>query len=140
MQTALNPYISFKDNAREAMTFYESVFGGTLTIAPFKDFNASEDPAENDKVMHAALKINAAFTLMASDTPNAMEYKPGANVSLSLNGDDDGELTAYFAKLAEGGTVTMPLAPAPWGDKFGMLTDKFGLCWMVNITKNSQKS
>src|SRR6266545_6261341 len=127
MQSKLNPYIGFKDNAREAMKFYKTVFGGNLTVSTFKDLNASQDPSEDNKVMHSVLEADNGITLMGSDTPNKMEYKPGAAVSLSLSGDNDAELTAYFEKLSAGGTVTMPLAKAEWGDKFGMLVDKFGV-------------
>lgn len=135
MQSRLNPYLSFKDNAREAMEFYRSVFGGKLDVNTFAEFHASEDAAEADKVMHAALEADNGITFMASDTPNSMEYKPGASISMSLSGDDQAELTGYFEKLsADGGTITMPLEKAPWGDTFGMCTDKFGICWMVNIT------
>jgi PhnB protein len=73
------------------------------------------------------------MVIMASDTPNSMRHAEESNISLSLSGDNDEELTGYFNKLAEGGRVTMPLEKAMWGDKFGMLTDKFGTSWMVNI-------
>jgi PhnB protein len=71
---------------------------------------------------------------MAADTPAGMEYSPGKNVSVSLSGDDDKELRGYWEKLSPGAMVMMPLEPAPWGDTFGMLTDKFGIGWLVNIT------
>jgi len=134
MQSKLNPYLSFKDNARQAMEFYQSVFGGKLTMNTFKEFHASEDPLEGDKIMHAMLEAENAITFMASDTPNQMEYRPGANISMSLSGDNETELRAYFEKLSAGGQVTMPLEKAPWGDTFGMCTDQFGMNWMVNIT------
>jgi PhnB protein len=134
MQTQLNPYLSFKDNARQAMAFYQSVFGGKLTVNTFKEYHASEDPAEGDKIMHAMLQAENGVTFMAADTPNAMEYKPGANISMSLSGDNEAELRGYFEKLSAGGQVVMPLEKAPWGDTFGMLTDKFGVNWMVNVT------
>ena len=134
MQSKLNPYLSFKDNARQAMEFYQSVFGGKLTMNTFKEFHASEDPLEGDKIMHAMLEAENAITFMASDTPNQMEYRPGANISMSLSGDNETELRAYFEKLSAGGQVTMPLEKAPWGDTFGMCTDQFGVNWMVNIT------
>jgi PhnB protein len=133
VHSKLNPYLNFKDNAREAMEFYKSVFSGTLTISTFKEFHASDDPAEDDKVMHSVLKADNGITFMAADTPNSMEYKPGAVISMSLSGDNKEELTGYFNKLAEGGTVIMPLEPAMWGDTFGMLIDKFGIRWMVDI-------
>ena len=137
MQSRLNPYLSFRDNAREAMEFYRSVFGGTLDMNTFAEFGASEDPSEADKIMHAMLEADNGITFMAADTPNSMEHRPGTNMSMSLSGDDDAELSGYFDKLAAGGTVREPLTTAPWGDKFGMLTDRFGIDWMVNIAGQS---
>jgi PhnB protein len=135
MSIRLNPYLSFRDNAREAVQFYQSVFGGELAISTFAEFHASEDPAEQDKVMHAMLTTDTGLVLMASDTPNRMEYQPGNNFSISLSGEqaDEKELRGYWDKLSAEGTVTMPLAPAPWGDTFGMCADKFGVNWLVNI-------
>ncbi len=133
MKSQLNPYISFKDNAREAMEFYKSVFGGTLTMRTFKEYQASQDPGEDNKVMHAMLDTGNGIMFMASDTPNRMEFTPGKNMSMSLSGDDEKTLKGYWDKLSEGATITMPLAKASWGDIFGMLTDKFGINWMVDI-------
>ncbi len=133
MSSQLNPYIGFKDNTREAMEFYQTVFGGELTINTFKEFGASQDPTEDNKVMHAMLVAPNGIMFMASDTPNSMEYKPGATISMSLSGPDEAELRGYWEKLLEGGQQTMPLEKAPWGDTFGMLTDKFGICWMIDI-------
>ena len=134
MQSQLNPYLSFRDTARQAMEFYQTVFGGKLTVNTFKEFHASQDPAEDDKIMHAMLEAENGITFMAADTPNSMEYQPGASISMSLSGDNHAELKGYFEKLLAGGTVGMPLEKAPWGDTFGMLTDRFGVNWMVNIS------
>src|SRR3954451_20036822 len=134
MVTRLNPYLSFRDNAREAIEFYHSVFGGELTISTFGELQAAQDPAEADKVMHSMLVTEGGLTLMASDTPSRMEYTPGNNYSVSLSGEDDGELRGYWEKLSDGGTVTMPLEKAPWGDSFGMCADRFGVSWLVNIS------
>ncbi len=133
MKTTLNPYIGFKSNAREAMEFYKTVFGGKLTISTFKDFHASQDVAEDNKIMHAMLVADNGITLMGSDTPNSMTYNEGSRISISLSGDNDSELRTYWDKLADGGTVIMPFDKAPWGDTFGMLSDKFGIVWMVNV-------
>ena len=133
MTTRLNPYLSFRDNAREAMDFYHSVFGGELTRATFGEYHASEDPAERDKIMHSMLVTDNGLALMAADTPNSMDNTPGTNFSVSLSGEDDAELRGYWEKLSKGGTVTVPLEKAPWGDSFGMCVDKFGINWMVNI-------
>ena len=133
MSTQLNPYLSFRETAREAMSFYQSVFGGELTISTFAEFHASEDPAEQDKIMHSMLSTKDGLTLMASDTPNSMDYSPGTNYSVSLSGENDAELRGYWQQLSAGGAVTMPLDQAPWGDTFGMCVDKFGVSWLVNI-------
>ena len=138
MQTRLNPYLSFKDNTRDAMEFYRMVFGGKLDMQTFKELNASQDPSEDDKIMHSQLEADNGITIMASDTPDRMEYKPGNNFNMSLSGDNEAELRGYFEKLAAGGTVTMPLAKAIWGDTFGMCVDKFGVQWLVNISPPSQ--
>jgi PhnB protein len=134
MQSQLNPYINFKDNTRAAMEFYHSVFGGKLNIGTFKEFNASQDPSEDNLIMHSQLEDDNGIILMASDTPNRMEYRPGTNMSVSLSGDNEAELTEYYNKLSDGGTVTMPLQKAMWGDSFGMFVDKFGVQWLVNIS------
>ena len=133
MPTVLNPYISFRDNARQAMEFYHSVFGGKLTVSTFKEFHVSQDPAEEAKLMHAMLVTEGGLTLMAADTPNSMEYKPGSSISVSLSGDDLAELKGYYDKLSSGGVVIEPLVQAPWGDTFGMCVDPFGVMWMVNV-------
>ena len=136
MSTQLSPYLSFRDNAKEVMEFYQWVFGGALVSSTFAEFHARDDPAEQDKIMHAMLTTDRGLVLMASDTPNRMDYTPGNNFSISLSGTqaDEGELRSYWDKLSAGGTVAMPLSPAPWGDIFGMCTDKFGINWLVNIT------
>lgn len=131
--TTLNPYLSFRDNAKEAMTFYQSVFGGELTMSTFGEYHASEDPAEQDKIMHAMLNTAKGMVLMGADTPNGMDYKPGSSISVSLSGSDEAELRGYFDKLADGGQVTVPMEKAPWGDVFGMCTDRFGTDWLVNV-------
>jgi len=134
LTSQLNPYLNFKDNTREAMQFYQSVFGGELSLATFADFNASQDPAEKDKIMHAQLVAGNGITIMAADTPNSMEYRPMAGFSMSLSGNDEAQLSGYFQKLAASGQVVQPLEKAAWGDTFGMCTDKFGVSWLVNIS------
>ena len=132
MTSRLNPYLSFNGNAREAMDFYRSVFGGQLTVSTFGEFG-NPDPAVTDKVMHAQLETDAGYTLMASDIMPDMPFNPGNTITVSLSGDDGDALRGYFQKLADGGTVTMPLEKQMWGDEFGMCTDRFGTAWMVNI-------
>lgn len=133
MGTKLNPYLNFKDNTRAAMEFYQSAFGGKLTMSTFKEFQASEDSEDADKIMHSELETENGIVFMAADTPSHLEYRPGTNFSMSISGEDQTELTDYFEKLSVGGTVTQPLTQAPWGDTFGMLIDKFAITWLVNI-------
>lgn len=135
MTTQLNPYLGFRDNTREAMGFYQSVFGGELTTSTFAEFQASEDPAEQDKIMHSMLVTDRGLVLMGADTPSGMDLADRSSISISLSGDteDEDELTGYWSKLSDGGTVVAPLEKAPWGDTFGMCVDRFGTLWMVNI-------
>ena len=133
MQTSLNAYISFTGNAREAITFYQTVFGGTVTIHTFQEYGAAQDPADAEKVMHGMLAGDNGISFMAADTPSGMEHSTGSRISMCLDGNDEATLSDYFEKLADGGTVTVPLEKAQWGDTFGMLIDKFGITWMVNI-------
>jgi PhnB protein len=130
----LNPYIAFDGNARDAMKFYKTVFGGELTVTTFKEFGM-KDPAVARKVMHSVLETENGFTIMASDTPPGMEYNPGSNITVSLSGDDGDLLRGYWKKLSRTGEVTMPLEKQMWGDEFGQVRDKFGISWMVNISQ-----
>jgi len=131
MASLLNPYLAFDGNAKEAMEFYKDVFGGELRINTFGEYG-NPDPAMADKTMHAQLE-GGNVTLMASDSPPEMGRKVGDNISLSLSGEDGDQLRGYWEKLSNGGQVTMPLEKQVWGDEFGMLTDRFGVPWMVNI-------
>lgn len=135
MGSILNPYVAFDGDAREAMEFYQGVLGGELTVSTFGE-SGMPGPDE-DMVMHAQLTSPAGFTLMASDTPPGMDYRPGENIAISLSGegDEDGEeLRGYFAGLSAGGSVHIPLERQAWGDEFGALVDRFGIGWMVSIS------
>jgi PhnB protein len=134
MAARLNPYISFENNARQAMEFYNGVFGGNLVLNTFGELGAPDSP-DADKVMHSQLETDSGFTLMASDTPAGMQRNPGDNIAISLSGDDADELRGYWEQLSDGGTVTMPLEKQMWGDEFGMCVDRFGVPWMVNINQ-----
>ncbi|MDN5795372.1 MAG: VOC family protein [Intrasporangium sp.] len=137
MSSRLNPYISFGDNAREAMEFYQGVFGGDLTISTFGEFGDKDAPGA-DGVMHAFLETPSGFALMASDTPPGMSRTVGDTIMISLSGDDGDELRGYWQKLSEGGTISMPLEKQMWGDEYGALQDRFGVSWMVDIVAQQQ--
>ncbi len=132
MASRLNPYVSFKDNAREALEFYREVFGGELRLSTYGEFGQADTPIA-DHIMHGNLETPSGFTLMAADTPPDMPHNPGDNIAISLSGDDADELRGYWERLSDGGTVSVPLERQMWGDEFGQLTDRFGISWMVNI-------
>ena len=116
MASRLNPYISFAGDARQAMEFYQSVFGGELRISTFGEFGAQDAP-EADKIMHSQLETDNGFTLMASDTPPGMEHNPGTNITVSLSGDGRRALTTDasppigypVSKPSKGGQIIPPL-------------------------------
>ena len=89
--------------------------------------------AEKDHVMHSQL-VGEHIEFMAADVPSHMDFDSGSSISMSLFGEDDDVMSGYFEKLSDGATITAPLNTAPWGDKFGMLVDRFGINWMVNIS------
>ncbi len=135
MASRLNPYLSFDGNAREAMTFYEEVFGGSLKLNTFGEMGASGTP-QDDKIMHAMLETSSGFTLMGSDMPPGTAYEPGRTFAVSISGDDGDELRGYWEKLSGDGTVSVPFELQPWGDIFGMCTDRFGVPWMVDVVQS----
>lgn len=135
MKTTLSPYLTFNGNAAEAMQYYQSIFGGELTMQTFGEAGMAESDEMKDKIVHALLESDT-IKFMASDT--SPEHGPtvtvGNNVNLSINGSDKDALTEYFKNLAQGGKIEMPLAEQFWGDIFGSCEDKFGIHWMVNIS------
>ena len=141
--TAINPYLNFDGNCEEAFDFYKSVFGGEfLTVMRFKDVPAEYQMAESEgqKIMHVALPIGQGTILMGSDTPAAMgPVTNGNNYSIAIGTESEAEAARLFKGLSAGGQVTMPLDKAFWGAYFGMLTDKFGIQWMVSYDYNQQR-
>ena len=137
MSSRLNPYLSFKDTAREALEFYRSVFGGELALNTFGEFGAGDGP-QADLIMHGQLETDAGYTLMAADTPPGMEFSPGNTMTVSISGDDADALRGYWERLSDGGTVTMPMEKQMWGDEFGMCLDRFGTPWMINVSQPAE--
>lgn len=134
----LNPYISFRDNARAALERYREVLGGDLQIMTFGSMpEMGYEPSESELVMHGQLTTDDGMVLMASDTPSSMEYQAPQGISVSLSGTESDRLRAIWDGLLDGGTASMPLAPAPWGGDFGMLVDRFGVAWMMSIDTSS---
>ncbi|MEU9643744.1 VOC family protein [Streptomyces sp. NPDC048188] len=134
MTARLNPYLSFDGDARQAMEFYEQVFGGTLSLNTFGSFGMSDSP-KAEQIMHGMLETPSGFTLMGADMPPGQEHRPGNDFSVSLSGDDEAELRGYWEKLSADGSVEVPLEKQMWGDLFGMCRDRFGISWLVNISE-----
>ena len=135
----LNPYLNFAGNAEEAFDFYKSIFGGEYSsIVKFKDMPMEGVPlseADGEKVMHIALPIGEDL-LMASDALESFGQKvvPGTNNYISVHPDTREEADRIFSALSEGADIEMPIADQMWGDYYGSLKDKFGICWMVNYS------
>jgi PhnB protein len=115
------------------MAFYRSVFGGELTTSTYAEGGMPGDAGAGDRIMHAMLDAGPGLVIMGSDVPPGMPKDEGSRITVSLSGDDDATLRGYWDGLVQGGSVTVPLEKAPWGDSFGMCTDRFGINWMVNI-------
>lgn len=130
----LHAYPFFMGNCREAMEFYQSVFGGELSVQTYDEGMGDEAVPENaaGKVMHASLS-GGLLELMSSDSTRTEPFGESF-ISLSLSGADEAQMRELFDKLSAGGNVTFPIDKQPWGDLFGAATDKFGIEWMVNIT------
>ena len=144
--TQLHAYLTFNGNCEEAFNFYRSVLGGDFTyVGKFKDIphesgSPSMPESEQEKIMHIALKVNDKMEFFGSDTGGewAPSFKQGNNFTMSLTLDNDKEADQLYEKLSTGGTQTMPMSLTFWQSYFGMLTDKFGINWMLSVDK-SQK-
>lgn len=138
--TSVNPYLTFNGNCEEAFNFYRSVFGGEFQMLgrfaempPSDEYEISEEDAQ--KVMHVSLPISTESTLMGSDTVGewGKDFAQGNNFSISIGTDGKEEADRLFGGLSEGGEARMPMNQTFWGSYFGMLTDKFGINWMVSF-------
>lgn len=135
MTTHVTPYLGFAGDARAAMEFYRSVFGGDLEIVTASDLDPTARTAP-DRVEHASLTAASGFTLMGSDT--GAEHQPRSNLSVALAGEDGDEITGFWRRLVEDGTVSAPLARSPWGALFGRCTDRFGTAWLVTVPRSDR--
>jgi PhnB protein len=134
----LNPYLNFDGNAAEAMRFYQSCLEGSkLMMQTFGEAPIGASEEHKNRLMHGQLTYEG-MCLMASDTMPGQPLSVGNNVQLSLNLEDQALQEKIFNKLAEGGTITMPLQDTFWNARFGMLTDKFGINWLLNCEKPEQ--
>lgn len=124
-----SPYLGFRGQAEEALTFYHSVFGGDLRLSRYGDMGITENA---DRIMHGQLDTGMGWTIMAADDPEGAAPQE-SRITVCIWGDDEERMTAFFTALAEGGSIEMPLEEQAWGDSFGGLRDRFGIDWGVNI-------
>lgn len=134
---SVTPYLNFSGNCEEAIEFYkEALQGELLSVVRFRDMPGQEVPAEMaDKIMHCVLVADDVI-IMASDAITDTQRQGSSSISLSLDFESEDEQTETFDALAVGGTVTMALQEAPWGARFGMLTDKYGVSWLFNYDED----
>lgn len=136
MTIGLNPYLQFDGNTRAAMEFYHSIFGGELSFLTFGEGLGETNPDLASQIMHSSLYLDRGLHLMGADVPPGMPMTSNGTISLSsddADGRDAEKLGSWWEQLLRDADVMMPLEQAPWGDKFGQLTDRFGVIWMVNI-------
>ncbi|SEQ11821.1 PhnB protein [Devosia sp. YR412] len=127
-------HLNFRGDAKAALEFYQSVFGGEIMLLSYRDANAVQDPAEADQIMWGQVESPEGFRVMAYDVPSRTDYDAGTiPLFLSVRGDNADELTRFWNGLAEGGTMIQPIGPAAWSSLYGMLKDKFGVTWVMDV-------
>ncbi|MFI6600872.1 VOC family protein [Nonomuraea sp. NPDC050536] len=127
-------HLNFRGEARAALTFYQSVFGGDVVMVTYKDAGNVQDRSEADQVMWGQVAATGGFRVMAYDVPSRMPYNEGENAFfVSVRGEAAEEVTAYWEKLSDGATVLQPLGPAQWAPLYGMLRDRFGVTWVMDV-------
>lgn len=127
-------HLNFRGTARHALAFYQSVFGSNLTIVTYQDLGEVQDPAETDQVAWGLVAATSGFRIMAYDVQARKAWNQGENAFyVALRVETVDEITAYWEKLAAGATIVQELAPAPWGAMYGMLTDQFGVTWVMDV-------
>ncbi len=134
MTVTTTPHLNFRGDARQALAFYQGVFGGDLAVVTYRDAHAVQDPAEAEHVIWGQVTSPEGFRVMAYDVPGRLPWSPGEiPFFVSVRGGDVGEITRLWEKLSEGAAVVQPLAPAGWAPLYGMLKDRFGVTWVLDV-------
>lgn len=134
MSIQTTTHLNFHGQARDALTFYQSVFGGELAAIAYKDAGAVQNPTEADQIMWGQVSGGNGFRVMAYDVPSAMDWDAGTiPFFVSVRADDEDELRGYWDKLQNGADVIQPIGPAAWSPLYGMLRDRFGITWVLDI-------
>ena len=131
-------HLNFRGDARAALEFYHSVFGGSQVVVSYRDAGNVQDSSEADQVMWGQVAADSGFRVMAYDVPSHMSWNPGEiPFFVVLRGDTADEITAFWTKLSVDATIMHPLGPASWSPLYGMLKDRFGVTWVLDIQNNS---
>ncbi|MFF0520470.1 VOC family protein [Actinomadura nitritigenes] len=134
-------HLNFRGDAREALSFYRSVFGGDMAVITYKDAGNVQDPAEADQVMWGQVAAGNGFRVMAYDVPSNLPWNRGENAFfVSVRGETAEEITGYWEKLSEGASVRQPLGSAQWAPLYGMLVDRFGVIWVLDVASGYDAS
>ncbi|WAS91801.1 VOC family protein [Nannocystis punicea] len=134
MTVAVTNHLNFRGEARAALEFYKSVFDGDIAIVTYKDAHSVQAPAEADQVMWGQVSAKNGFRVMAYDVPSKLAWEPGANAFfVSVRGDSADEIAALWEKLSSGAMVVQPLAKSGWSPLYGMLKDRFGITWVLDV-------
>ena len=134
MTVSTTTHLNFRGDARTALEFYQSVFTGDLAIVTYGDAGNVQDPSEAEQVMWGQVAAANGFRVMAYDVPSSRPWSRGDDpFFVSVRGEDADEITELWQKLSKGSTVVVPLAPAQWAPVYGMLTDPFGVTWVLDV-------
>ena len=135
MSITTTTHLNFRGDARPALEFYQSVFGGELVAISYQDAHNVQDPSQADHLMWGQLQGDNGIHLMAYDVPSSLPYDAGVNsVFVSVRGKDADEISTHWNRLADGATIIQDLAPAAWSPLYGMLKDRFGVTWVLDVT------
>ncbi len=138
MTVNVTPHLNFRGDARAALAFYHSVFGGDLAVVTYRDAGAVQDPSEADQVMWGQVAGDSGFRVMAYDVPGRLPWEQGRDAFfVSVRGTSAEEVTRYWEGLSEGATVVQELAPAGWAPLYGMLRDRFGVVWVLDVVADA---
>lgn len=134
MSVTTTTHLNFRGDARQALTFYQSVFGGDLIAITYADAHAVQDPSEAEQVMWGQVIAPSGFHIMAYDVPSRLPWSPGETpFFVSVRSNDADEISRCWERLSHGAGIVQPLAPAGWAPLYGMLKDRFGITWVLDV-------
>ncbi len=127
-------HLNFRADARQALGFYQTVFGGQMAVVTYRDAGQVRLPSEADQVMWGQVAAESGFRVMAYDVPSGTPWNPGERAFfVAVEGDTADEIAGYWAKLSNGAAIAQPLAPSAWSPLYGMLKDRFGVTWVLSV-------